>query len=277
MLYHQQTLILLLLMGKAWLIELNENFLDTMYGSRFYEQMFQLSGNKIDSIKWLTFKGLDDLKLLNLSRNYLNAIDNHTFFGLVNLEILDISRNKLSHIARDGLFSLMSLEFLDLRGNQLKYLASDSWLGDNPDLSNLAELDLSMNMIEQIAADALKGLVQLQKLKLDQNQIQLIRPQSFDGLTQLDVLDLGNNSIKSLFLPTLNRLCIKEFYFANNPLYKYLQFSSEQNCVRISYLDNFTANISELNVSLSTTSVLKCDYNFLFTFLGFFYLNNYRN
>ena len=134
---------------------LDSKLLDSIYESRYYEQIFQLSNRNICKIQVLTFKGLEDLRNLNLSRNALQRFDLNTFFGMSNLEILDLSYNKINQLDKHTFAGLTSIEYIDLRGNLLSFKKDAPWFS-NPDLFHLTDLDLS-NILKKLVFETIRN------------------------------------------------------------------------------------------------------------------------
>lgn len=61
------------------------------------------------------------------------------------------------------------------------------------ELNNLSTLDLRINQLTQIKADAFNCLTNLQILNLSGNQLTEIKVETFNQLRKLEKLDLSNN------------------------------------------------------------------------------------
>lgn len=178
------------------------------------EQFFQ----KIPySLRVLDFRNnqLKNLELNNLANIAALYIDGNPFEKInitsLNLRILSVSNcTKLS----TGIFNIPYLEQLDLSRNNLESITNIRFeieslktllldynkLLEIPLLrtSQLLELSLSNNMIQQILPNRFMSLISLKKLSLKKNRIENIEKNAFLGLKKLEYLDLSNNILKQL-------------------------------------------------------------------------------
>lgn len=172
---------------------------------------FDLSSNKISSIRssdfqnfgllvWLDLKGngikkvekgafayLISLKKLNLNSNKLGNLVAGLFDGLRNLTELRVSRNHIKVVAPSALEALVSLTFLDISNNAL---------GRNVrpilQLPNLQELVMAGNKMSVFqSGDQTNTSLKLHSLDLSKNPIKIFRITA-DILPNLTRLNMGS-------------------------------------------------------------------------------------
>lgn len=113
-----------------------------------------LSDNSINSISE-EFDGHPTLVELDLGINQLNNLSK--LGGMPELKKLDLKNNRIKEL--QGLDGLGNLESLKLRGNMIQQFEEGV-----PELENLREIDLSMNMISKI--EEIEKLNTLENLKV---------------------------------------------------------------------------------------------------------------
>ncbi|MFW6210591.1 MAG: leucine-rich repeat domain-containing protein [bacterium] len=152
------------------------------------------SHNYISNIEPL--EDLTSLVYLDLQKNRIK--DTAPVSGLTNLNYLNLSSNSLNDV--DDLANLVNLEILYFAGNN--YWGDDSPYGTPPPLdlspiaglTNLKELQLSANTIEDIGAIA--GFLDLEIINLAVNEIVDISP--LGGLPNLVHVNLKENEITNI-------------------------------------------------------------------------------
>lgn len=170
-----------------------------------------LSYNALGRIADDSFSDLSQLRHLQLEHNQLTAITSRTLAGLANLERLDISYNRLRNLSSDAfascaaslrhlvlsynpfqelepelLFPLVLLEILDLNNVGLSTLDDDTFANT----SQLVELDLAGNQLDEVPTEALRSLENLLRLDLSDNAFASVSAHAFDGLYNLEQLKL---------------------------------------------------------------------------------------
>ncbi|XP_070700601.1 prolargin [Pempheris klunzingeri] len=152
-----------------------------------------LANNRIHRINKQVFEKIPALLYLYAQRNLLKEVPS----GLpASLEQLRLGRNRISKIPA-GAFSMMgNLTLLDLYHNQL----SDSDLGRNTfkDLKGLMQLNLAHNILKKMPAGVPSNLIQL---FLDRNSIDDIPKDYFEGFTHLTFVRLNRNQLSDRGVP----------------------------------------------------------------------------
>ncbi|XP_030949576.1 receptor-like protein 13 [Quercus lobata] len=129
------------------------------------------------------------------------------FSALRKLEMLDLANNHFNNNILSSLSGISSLKILDLSGNIL----NGSF--HIPAFSNLEELYLGGNEIDDFVTTTTKGsnnLPKLQVLELDQNKVNARIFKSLTTFTSLKILRMGGNNLEGSFtteeLSKLNNL-----------------------------------------------------------------------
>lgn len=146
-------------------------------------------------------------------------------------QVLDMSGNNLQILAKDTFTkaNLLNLQKLFLRNCRIGQIDDGAFAG----LTNLVEVDLSLNLltaiptaafqyipslrdltlarnhIQKVESHAFRNVTSLTKLDLAYCEIQTIAPQAFEGLGMLHTLKLNGNQLSELrpkTIETLNKL-----------------------------------------------------------------------
>jgi hypothetical protein len=146
-----------------------------------------LRGNKIHDLRFL--RHIHGLKSLDLYSKKIRELTNDTFSGFHRLESLNLAINEISQIDQ-ACFASLNLTHLDLSENRIKNL--DTQVSG---LAYLKQLNIGMNNMTSVGADAFRGLLNLQELFMNSNQFGIVKREMFGT-------DLAN--LENLF-----------FYFSN--------------------------------------------------------------
>lgn len=196
-------------------------------------QTLLLRNNKIASLNYGSFNGLDAIKEISLSFNDIHYLHPSTFHNISKtLKILELSFGIYrDDIPYEALNSLTELMWLGLDNNNFKFIPDDSLLALHeltyinlafnrisilprtifmPQIHrNLMEIDLSFNQVERIFTNTFDELVLLQFVNLQANKIRTVERHSFHNLPYLTYVDLSHNALQNIseaafaFLPNL--------------------------------------------------------------------------
>lgn len=172
-----------------------------------------------------SFIHVPTLRILKLGRALKGTLDMEPspFRPLVNLTVLDLSNNNIANINAGMLRGLYYLKVLKMQHNNLARL----WKTANPggpvfflkDATKLSLLDLDYNGLDEIPLDALRGFSDLRELSLRGNLLDQLHASVFDDLHSLKYLYLQKNLITSVqratFRVPLSNLT--ELYMDRNP------------------------------------------------------------
>ena len=175
------------------------NFIKTLSFTQCHSlQSLDLSFNNLTDIETSTFSGLHQLRWLYLSHNNiqylgLDLFARTTFFNLVSL---DLSFNKIKKMELTAFTDLSNLTTLRLNNNNLenKSLASHHFVG----LKSLVHLYLDHNFLTDVTSGLFKHLESLRRLDLSQNSIKIVAQDAFDALSNVMNIRLDWNLIKEL-------------------------------------------------------------------------------
>ncbi|KAF5270116.1 hypothetical protein FQA39_LY08528 [Lamprigera yunnana] len=126
-----------------------------------------LSNNHLQEIPDNLFEQKYSVMALNLSFNQISTLNRHSFRGLDNLEILDLQQNKICYIPL-GLFEhIMGLKDLNLKGNVLRSFESGTFSG----LTNLYSINLASNDFFEFDPTSLLPLESIALLDVSKNNL----------------------------------------------------------------------------------------------------------
>ena len=200
-------------------LDLSKNSVASVSKSLFDQleglQDLSLKGNELNAfdISGLS-KSKDTLRKLDLSDNMILSLNSTSGAVFPKLEVLKIAKNKLQHL---DLAPFMNLRKLSLEHNEVfKLTVSGDTSLDNleelflrsnrftkvPEVLRLARglrtLDLGLNLINAIEADAFEGLESLGVLRLEDNSIARVADLAFRSAPGLEILNLSGNLISGL-------------------------------------------------------------------------------
>lgn len=128
-----------------------------------------LKGNEIETLDPMSFNSLSQLKSLDLSINKIHRIDSELLGPLVNLQFIDLSYNKIQHIGHRTFANTGKLKKINLSSNEYRYVPGSGRPIPFVRCSNLVNLDLSNNFMQNVPQELLE--MKLQSLNLLGNKI----------------------------------------------------------------------------------------------------------
>lgn len=211
---------------------------------------FDLSGNKLSSIRRWDFFHVPHLIQLDLNNNHIQQVDSFSFSNLNSLQKLNLNNNKLSKLDTNLFNGLRNLTELRISHNEIKTVSSASFKS----LSSLTFLDISYNKLQSLtnANVILQQLPQLQELIIKQNNLMCFYSWELTNTSvQLHALDLTLNPFQDFkvtadVFPNLLRFSI------GFNMSKPLKWDLKKTALpRVSSLD-----ISQLHLTLSDMNSL---------------------
>ena len=176
----------------------------------------RLANNTLSSLSWNTFEGQFNLESLDLSGNILmsSGLPANLTQYLPSLLELNLCSNQLDNLPPEFTASLPSLQVLRLCDNQLGAVSLSA------NMINLANIDLSGNLIRTIQEWDFSGHSSVSHLSLAGNVIAEIESKAFRNLTSLLVLDISDNKLFSLpdgvrFLTNLQTLDVSNNFISD--------------------------------------------------------------
>ncbi|KAK5926284.1 hypothetical protein CgunFtcFv8_021868 [Champsocephalus gunnari] len=169
------------------------------------EEIYMSNNQQTVHLKSTSFVNVPNLRVLTL-RKSLTAeavnLDPSPFSPLTNLTFLDLSNNNIANIREDMLKGLANLKVLKLQHNNIARLWKSANLG-GPVLflkhtPRLVTLQMDSNGLDEIPAEALRGLGNLRNLNLSSNLFNRLKDTIFDDLDSLRVLNLQKNLITAV-------------------------------------------------------------------------------
>lgn len=190
---------------------LDNNFIkQTLYGKEFenlgqLQELYMSFNYQKINLSSTSFVNVPNLRVLTLARSLIaTALDREPspFSPLSELTVLDLSNNNIANIKESMLTGLVNLQVLKLQHNNLARVWKSANLGGPvlflKDTLKLRTLLLHSNGLDEIPADALKGLKDLQVMSLANNLLNPLKDAVFDDLKSLKVLSLQKNLITTV-------------------------------------------------------------------------------
>lgn len=190
---------------------LDSNFIkQTLSGKEFdglsqvQEIHMSLNFQKVN-LSSTSFVNVPNLRVLTLAKSLIATALNlapSPFSPLSNLTILDLSNNNIANIREDMLQGLVNLKVLKLQHNNLARLWKSANLGGPvlflKEALNLTTLLMDNNGLDEIPAQALRGLKDLRELSLANNLLNSLKDTILDDLDSLQALFLQKNLITAV-------------------------------------------------------------------------------
>lgn len=193
------------------ILHLDSNFIKQTLSGKEFEGLGQvqeihlsLNFQKVN-LSSTSFVNVPNLRVLTLAKSLIATalnLDPSPFSPLSNLTILDLSNNNVANIRENMLKGLVNLKVLKLQHNNLARLWKSANLGGPvlflKEALNLTTLLMDSNGMDEIPAEALRGLKDLRELSLANNLLNSLKDSIFDDLNSLQVLFLQKNLITTV-------------------------------------------------------------------------------
>lgn len=190
---------------------LDSNFIrQTLTGKEFeglsqvQEIYMSLNFQKVN-LSSTSFVNVPNLRVLTLAKSLVATalnLDPSPFSPLSSLTILDLSNNNIANIRENMLKGLVNLKVLKLQHNNLARLWKRANLGGPvlflKETLNLTTLLMDNNGLDEVPAQALRGLKDLNMLSLASNLLNSLKDSIFDDLSSLQTLFLQKNLITAV-------------------------------------------------------------------------------
>jgi Leucine-rich repeat (LRR) protein len=162
---------------------------------------------------------------IDLMGYQIKEVQDYVFHNAKNLQILNLSFNNIEKIGND-MFKcpdncLSQLNELNLSHNNINQIKAYGFTGFNDEIipSRLKKLSLSSNSIRQIEPFTFASINCLEELYLKNNLIESITADYFKELTRLKILDLSKNKIAVIEKDSFKELKeLKEIKLQENQL-----------------------------------------------------------
>ncbi|XP_062706182.1 chaoptin isoform X2 [Aedes albopictus] len=243
-------------------------------------QTLLLRNNKITSLNYGIFNGLDTIKEISLSFNDIHYVHPNVFdnvsstlkilelsFGiyreeypmdalsvLTELMWLGLDNNNLKVIPDDALSTLSQLTYVNFAFNRITVLPRRVFQSDIH--KNLVEIDLSFNQIEALHSDTFHNLELIQIINLSSNKIKSMEKNCFHELPYLTYVDLSFNGMQNVSeaafrsLPALLSvdLMYNEMSTFSLKMFKHVSNATTPMRLNISNnaIDNFDGDVNSL-------------------------------
>lgn len=190
---------------------LDSNFIKQTLSGKEFEGLGQLEEIHMSlnyqkvNLSSTSFVHVPNLRVLTLAKSLISTalnLDPSPFSPLSKLTFLDLSHNNIANIKESMLKGLVNLKVLKLQHNNLARLWKSANLGGPvlflKEVLNLTTLLLDSNGLDEIPADGLRGLKDLQEMSLANNLLNRLKDGVFDDLQSLKVLFLQKNMITTV-------------------------------------------------------------------------------
>ncbi|KPP57614.1 prolargin-like [Scleropages formosus] len=229
----------------------------------FRAHYLYLQNNYIDEVTVESFKNATELKWINLDNNRIRRVERQVFEKLPNLLFLYMERNNLREVPNNlpanleqlrlshnqitkipaGVFNNMEhLALLDLHHNKL----SDSDLSRNifRGLRNLVQLNLAHNILRKMPSNVPSNIYQL---FLDKNNIEEIPMDYFKDLNNIAFVRLSYNQLTDKGIPkkVFNVSTLLDLHLAHNKLNTVPIFNPQLEQL---YLNNNDIEVMSMNL-----------------------------
>lgn len=154
----------------------------------FTLRRLDLAYNHLERLDAAALRATPFLLELDLAHNALTVLPDNALVGLPRLRVLDLSRNALEANYRELMHSVPRLRRLALNGAGLRAAPALP-------TADLADLDLSDNLIAALRGPDLRALAALRSLDLSGNALTSLQPAAWAALPRLASLELSRNPL----------------------------------------------------------------------------------
>ncbi|XP_055377292.1 chaoptin [Condylostylus longicornis] len=268
-------------------------------------QTILLRNNKITSLQYNSFAGLDSIKEISLSFNDIVYTNPYVFENVSKtLKILELSfamyrdefpmealspltelmwlgldNNNLKLIKNESLSTMHELTYINLSFNQICQILNGLFNGDIH--KHLIEIDMSYNLIENLTSKTFDNLEKLQILNLQSNKINIIERHSFFNLPYLKYIDLSHNKLYNIsesafaFLPSLTELDLTYNLLTKFSLNYFYYVTNSTNLLKLNLSHNEIIDFNDILISYLYINELDISYNLITNTNCFSNLGNY--
>ncbi|KAG1661673.1 Leucine-rich repeats and immunoglobulin-like domains protein sma-10 [Nymphon striatum] len=231
-------------------------------------------------------KDLRNLRILDFSSNSLEVLDNDLFDGLRNLRIFRVTTNE-SKNSLDWTVAVICDPLKREQQDALFHVIIGYFAGEQS--SDVTELNLKDNFLQNVPTVALQRLERLKTLSLQGNKIKYLREGSFGLLNSLVSLDISRNSISQIQVGTFTGLTrVNSLNLAKNKIKSFSQnaFTGLKKLGEIHLSENFITeipfealnNLTKLHrLDLSSNKIRQIQKGSLSSFVNLKYLDLSRN
>ncbi|RVE59179.1 hypothetical protein OJAV_G00201840 [Oryzias javanicus] len=222
-----------------------------------------LNNNRIQQVDSFSFSNLNSLQKLNLNNNKLSKLDTNLFNGLRNLTELRISHNEIRTVSSASFKSLTSLMFLDISDNKLQSLTDTNVILQQ--LPQLQELIIKQNNLTHFYSWELTNTsVQLHTLDLTLNPFQdfKITADIFPNLLHFSIGSNKSNplkwDLKRTALPRVSSLDISRLHLTLTDMNSLFQAVNRTlTILRMNDMKQNPNALIDLSCSIPTMSTLQ--------------------
>lgn len=145
-----------------------------------------LTGNNVEEIDVLAFKGCDRLKILILRDNKIEMLEDGQWNLYPELEKIDLTRNLIRELRSEVFANLTNLKELYLSGNYLRRFSPEVI----EPCSNLEVLRLDSNdLLDLKETKIMKYMPKLKKVAFNNNQLRCDRVKDMIKIFKMDLID----------------------------------------------------------------------------------------
>ncbi|KAK3880250.1 hypothetical protein Pcinc_015245 [Petrolisthes cinctipes] len=184
-----------------------------VFGSLLINKLF-LVNNDLTAIDRNAFAGLESsLQHLHMEEPALHSLPFDTLDHLANLRTCVLENTAVTTLPR--LYSLSRLEFLKVDGSRVNSIPSAAFRF----MPNMKKVHVANSKLQEVAANALEGLVYLREVNFSNNAIHWIHPRAFRTLNTVEELVLANNQLTDAVAAVLAARELRElrhFDLSNN-------------------------------------------------------------
>lgn len=242
-------------------------------------QTLLLRNNKITSLNYGIFNGLDSIKEISLSFNDIHYVHPNVFenisktlkilelsFGiyrddfplealsyLTELMWLGLDNNNFKIISENSLATLNQLTYVNFAFNRITVMPKNIFISDVH--RNLMEIDFSYNLLKTISTSTFEDLPELQVIHLSSNKLEVLEKNSFYNLPFLLFIDLTFNKLKNIsdsafsYLPNVLRIDLMYNELTTFTLKSFKHVSNSSTPMRLNISNN---KINKLDNEISS-------------------------
>lgn len=207
----------------------------------------KLAFNKLSTLRFHTFKDLQNLIYLQLNDNLIRRIEKSAFFNLDSLISIELEGNTIEQIDDEAFQNLPNIQYISLSYNRLTTLNLEAF--DQVGRLSTLKIDVDHNEIQNLTSNftSSHSSSNIKSINLSHNNISYLESNYFDPIRlSITLLDLSHNCLSNLTNFAFVDMTHLQTLILSNNLINLIQEEELKGLRNLQILDMSENNLEEL-------------------------------